>query len=169
MELAISRATGPKVVCIVISSLLAMLVAQIWKVIYHSVKQKRFAWRYFFTTGGMPSSHSSTMVSMVTTLAILQLRYEGGVGYEFAIAVAFTIVVIYDAMGIRYQAGKHADMLNKLLKTEPENVREEVGFDENNELKVSLGHKPLEVAIGITLGVIVGILCGIMYILIINV
>lgn len=169
MCLAISTTTGYKVICIVCAAILSMFVAQAWKVLYHSVKQHRFAWRYFFTTGGMPSSHSSTMVGMVTTLAILQGRYEGGVGYEFAIAVAFTIVVIYDAMGIRYQAGKHADMLNKLLKSEPERIREKVGFDENNELKVSLGHKPLEVTIGIIVGLVVGFLCGFLYILVVNV
>ncbi len=166
MILNIKYTETTRVLFIVLTSFLSMFVAQAYKVVYHSIKERRWAWRYFFTTGGMPSSHSSTMVAMVACLGIIQFWYDKGVGYEFAIAAAFTIVVIYDAMGVRYQAGKHADILNKLMNVESEEVRAEIGYDE--KLKVSLGHKPLEVLYGILLGAFIGAIGALFYINVIN-
>ncbi len=154
--------------CILISALVSMLIAQLSKVIYHSIKEKKFAWKFFFSTGGMPSSHTSTMVALVTTLGILQLHYESGVGYVFAVALAVTVVVVYDAMGVRYEAGRHARLLNNMLEHEPENVQKEVGYDPKNGLKEYLGHKPKEVICGLFLGLFVGILSAIIYIVFIR-
>ena len=154
-----------RVICIAIASFASMFIAQIWKVITNSIYEKRFAWRYFFTTGGMPSSHSSTMVTMVTTLGILQAYFQQGLGYDFAIALAFTLVVIYDAMGVRYEAGKHAQLLNEIMENEPKSIQQKIGYDpDKSNLKVLLGHKTREVAFGILLGIIVGIIASVIYI-----
>ncbi len=155
--------------CILVSALVSMFIAQITKVIYHSIKEHRFAWKYFFSTGGMPSSHTSTMVALVTTLGVLQFHYDSGVGYVFAVALAITIVVIYDAMGVRYEAGKHAKLLNNMLEHEPESLQKAVGYDKEKGLNEYLGHKPKEVFFGIVVGVIVGILSAIIYIICIRV
>ncbi len=155
--------------CILISALVSMMIAQISKVIYHSIKEKKFAWKFFFSTGGMPSSHTSTMVALVTTLGVLQLHYESGVGYVFAVALAITVVVVYDAMGVRYEAGRHARLLNNMLEHEPEKIQKAVGYDPNNGLKEYLGHKPKEVLCGLFLGLLVGILSAIVYIVFVRV
>ena len=98
MILEISTQTTYRVLCIIICAFVAMGAAQSAKVVYNSLKEKRLAPGAFWSTGGMPSSHSATMISLVTSLGILEAYYEHGIGYDFAIALAFASVVIYDAM-----------------------------------------------------------------------
>ncbi len=166
MILEISTQTTYRVLCIIICAFVAMGAAQSAKVVYNSLKEKRLAPAAFWSTGGMPSSHSATMISLVTSLGILEAYYEHGIGYDFAIALAFASVVIYDAMGVRYEAGKHAKMLNKIMEYEPKEIKDSVGY--NKELKVLLGHKPKEVFWGIIVGFLVGALGALIYILCIN-
>lgn len=166
MVLEITNQTTFRVLCIIICAFTAMGAAQAAKVVYNSLKEKRFCGGYFWSTGGMPSSHSATMISLVTSLGILEAWYERGIGYDFAIALAVASVVIYDAMGVRYEAGKHAQMLNKIMENEPKELKDSVGY--NKELKVLLGHKPKEVFWGIIVGFLVGALGALIYILCIN-
>jgi uncharacterized protein len=166
MIFEISSNVSARVGWIILCAFIAMGAAQSAKVVYNSLKEKRFCGAYFWSTGGMPSSHSATMISLLTSLGILEAYYEHGIGYEFAIALAFTVVVIYDAMGVRYEAGKHARMLNKIMEAEPKEVKESMGY--NKEFKVLLGHKPKEVFWGIIVGFIVGGLGALIYILTIN-
>ena len=149
-----------RVVAILIISLVSMTIGQGLKVAIQSLKNKKNLWRLFFTTGGMPSSHSATLIAMATSLCIFQLKFEGRLGYEFAVAVAFTVVVLYDAMGVRYEAGKHAQILNEIM----EHDKEMFDDDNNTELKVLIGHRPLEVLWGIVLGVAVGVVGALIYI-----
>jgi len=162
MIFQIDNAVNYRVLCIIFCAFTAMGAAQAAKVVYHTLKEKKFAGRYFWSTGGMPSSHSATMIGMLSSLGILEAYYEHGVGYEFAIALAFSLVVIYDAMGVRYEAGKHAAMLNKIMENEPKDIQEKVGY--NKEFKVLLGHKPKEVFWGIIVGLLVGILGSVIFI-----
>lgn len=166
MILEITNQTTFRVLCIIICAFTAMGAAQAAKVVYNSLKEKRFCGGFFWSTGGMPSSHSATMISLVTSLGILEAWYEKGIGYDFAIALAVASVVIYDAMGVRYEAGKHAQMLNKIMENEPKELKDSVGY--NKELKVLLGHKPKEVFWGIIVGFLVGALGALIYILCIN-
>ncbi len=166
MIFEITNQTTFRVLCIIICAFTAMGAAQAAKVVYNSLKEKRFCGGYFWSTGGMPSSHSATMISLVTSLGILEAWYEKGIGYDFAIALAVASVVIYDAMGVRYEAGKHAQMLNKIMENEPKELKDSVGY--NKELKVLLGHKPKEVFWGIIVGFLVGALGALIYILCIN-
>jgi acid phosphatase family membrane protein YuiD len=161
MVYEVDWATINRSLCIIICSVIALFAAQGFKVFVHSIKEKRFAVRYFFTTGGMPSSHSATMVAMVTSLGILEINSGIGIGYDFGIALAFSLVVIYDAMGVRYEAGKHANILNKIMENEPKDVQEKMGFDKS--LKVLLGHKPKEVFWGIILGMFVAIVGSLIF------
>ena len=63
-------------------------------------------------SGGMPSSHSSTVCSLATAAA---LRY--GVGsFEFAISFVLSMIVMYDAMGVRRETGKQAKLLNLIME-----------------------------------------------------
>ena len=129
-----------------IAGLIAWLLAQIIKIPLDYFRTRRWNWALLLTTGGMPSSHSSLMTA--TTLAIG--LYHGFDSPVFALGVVITMIVTYDAAGVRQQAGIHAKRINvlfdELLHGHPINQL---------DLREVLGHTPLEVAGGILLGLIV--------------
>ena len=129
-----------------IAGLTAWAVAQVIKIPLDYLRTRRWNWSLLLTTGGMPSSHSALMTA--TTLAIG--LYQGLDSPVFALGVVITMVVTYDAAGVRQQAGIHAQRINvimaELLKGHPINER---------DLREVLGHTPLEVIGGILLGVAV--------------
>jgi len=131
---------------VLIAGLAAWLGAQVIKVPLHYFQTRRWNWVLFFTTGGMPSSHSSLMTA--TTLAIG--LYHGFANPLFALGVAVTMIVVYDAGGVRQQAGIHAQRINvlfdELMHGHPINQK---------DLREVLGHTPLEVVGGILLGLVV--------------
>lgn len=132
-----------------LTGLAAWLLAQILKPPLEYLRKGKWNWGYLLSAGGMPSSHSSLMVG--TTIGIaLHVGFDSPV---FAIAVAITMIVIYDAAGVRREAGRHAEKINiliqELLSGHPIS---------DKELREVLGHTPLEVTGGIFLGVVVGIL-----------
>lgn len=94
---------------------------------------------------GMPSVHSSVVVSLATAFA---LKY--GIHNDlFAIVMWFTVIIIYDAINVRYEAGLHAKLINESLGSTL------VG---DKKLKESLGHLPSEAFAGSLLGIIVAVL-----------
>lgn len=129
-----------------IAGLIAWSLAQVIKIPLDFFRTRRWNWALLFTSGGMPSSHSSLMTA--TTLAIG--LYHGFDHPAFALGVAITMIVTYDAAGVRQQAGIHAQRINvlfeELLHGHPINQR---------DLREVIGHTPLEVAGGILLGLIV--------------
>lgn len=121
------------------------LSAQIIKFIGESIKYKKLNWeRLFNGNGGMPSTHTSFTFSLTITIGILQ----GIASPLFAIALVFSCVVGYDAMGLRMESGKQAIAINKIV--------DEIFFRNTRigikHLKEQLGHKPLEVVMGIVWG-----------------
>ena len=110
---------------IIITCFIAMFLAQILKVIIYSIRHKRFMGRMFFTTGGLPSSHSALCVCLCIILGMLQYHDENQLTWAFAVSVVLASVVLYDAMGIRLEASKHAKILNKLAEdmTEEEQIK----------------------------------------------
>lgn len=148
---------------IITVGLISWLAAQIIKTIHYSIKFKSFNPERITGAGGMPSSHSSLVVSVV----IYTLRFKGYESSEFAFAVLLAGIVIYDAMSVRYNAGLHAKELNKLRKIVDE-LDDEItalgGSDEDSDidelvnqkdLKEFLGHTPIEVVAGSLLGIII--------------
>src|SRR5512132_3120461 len=129
-----------------IAGVAAWALAQIIKIPLDFVRSRRWNWALLFTTGGMPSSHSALMTA--TTLAIA--LYYGWDHPAFALGVAITMIVTYDAAGVRQQAGIHAQRINvlfgELMRRHPINER---------DLREVLGHTPLEVIGGILLGLVV--------------
>lgn len=128
------------------AGLIAWGLAQIIKIPLDYLRTGRWNWSLLLTTGGMPSSHSALMTA--TTLAIG--LYNGLDNPVFALGVVITMIVTYDAAGVRQQAGIHAQRINvimaELLKGHPINER---------DLREVLGHTPLEVIGGILLGLAV--------------
>lgn len=131
---------------VLIAGIIAWALAQVIKIPLDYLRTRRWNWALLFTTGGMPSSHSALMTS--TTLAIG--LYYGFDHPTFALGVAITMIVTYDAAGVRQQAGIHAQRINvifeELLRGHPINER---------DLRVVLGHTPLEVVGGILLGLVI--------------
>jgi acid phosphatase family membrane protein YuiD len=124
-----------------IAGLLGMLLAQGIKILDQLRKRKRLIWRRLMAPGGMPSSHAALVTGLSVTIG---LQY-GWLSMPFSICAVFSLVILYDAAGVRYAAGKHATVLNHMLKT----------FDneQHEELTESLGHTPFEILIGIIIGI----------------
>lgn len=139
---------------IFIAAALGWLSAQIIKTLLYLVINRKFVAERLVGSGGMPSSHSSTVCSLATAT-----YFEYGSGsFEFAIAAFLAIIVMYDAMGVRREAGIHANLLNDMLKTFEDMGRNEISA--HDKLKEFVGHTPLQVLMGALLGMLVA---GIVY------
>ncbi|MBB6098552.1 hypothetical protein HNR42_001986 [Deinobacterium chartae] len=128
----------------------ASLAAQIIKVLLILLLERRWRPAAFMETGGMPSSHSCMVVALTTGLGI---QYGFG-GPLFAVSAVFSLIVMYDATGVRRSSGMQAALLNLLLEELREVVRE--GFAPA-PLRVFLGHTYVEVFVGALLGVLVAV------------
>lgn len=126
----------------------AWFIAQFYKVFSSIIVEKKFNVKRLWETGGMPSSHSSTVSALATAIGISQ----GPASPLFAISVVFAIIVMHDAAGIRRAAGKQAGVLNNLRRSLSKLFDEKLG---EVQLKELLGHSPVEVLAGAILGVAV--------------
>jgi len=131
---------------ILIASLMAWMLAQFLKVPIQFLVNGTFNWAMWFNTGGMPSSHSA----LVTAVMLATGLYAGFNTPSFAIALALMMVVVYDAAGVRRQAGMHAERINMII----EELFSGQPISEEN-LKEVLGHTPVEVIGGVFLGLVV--------------
>lgn len=95
-----------------IGPLVAMVVAQVLKPILIMIHLRRFDWQRMRQSGGMPSSHTALVIALVMEL---WLR-KGGHDAVLGIALLLAFVVMYDAAGVRWQTGRHAAVLNRLLR-----------------------------------------------------
>ena len=128
----------------------AWFLAQILKVINVLLTSKKIDFTRFVGSGGMPSSHSAFIVSLATVVG----KIEGIDSTQFGIAIAVSLIVMYDAAGVRRAAGKQAKVLNKLVHSH----NGKLDFDE--KLKELLGHSPFEVLMGAFLGILIGVWLG---------
>lgn len=133
---------------VLVCALSSWATAQILKFILNYIVTRDFNFERLSGAGGMPSAHSAT----VTALVIACARYNGMDSTYFALSVALAAIVIYDAMGVRHEAGEHAKIINQLLKNSAE---EENDDPDVKELKEMLGHTPLEVVGGVLTGILV--------------
>jgi uncharacterized protein len=130
-------------------ALLAWAIAQVTKVVLSSVAHRRLNLRVLAEMGGMPSSHAAIVMGLTAAVG----RVNGVSSAVFAIALIFSIVVMYDAQGVRRAAGRQAAVLNRLV----EDMVSMRGIQEDR-LRELLGHTPFEVLVGAALGVAVGLL-----------
>jgi acid phosphatase family membrane protein YuiD len=130
-------------------TLLAWAIAQTIKVALGVLRTKRFDFRWFIGTGGMPSAHAAGSSALAT---IIGLEY----GFEtlaFALAAVFAMVTMFDAQGVRRSTGKQAELLNKIL--------DDIywrGKIEEAKLKELVGHTPIEVFMGSIMGILLAII-----------
>ena len=137
---------------ILIVGIVSWFLAQVFKCISNLILTKKFSIERLFGDGGMPSGHSATVVSVAVATGL----YEGFDTAVFAVAMILAIVVMHDAMNVRYQAGKQAELLNAMADM----FEKLTGADLPNEekLKELLGHTPLQVAAGCILGIATAII-----------
>lgn len=130
------------------AAILAWFIAQLIKVVFVLIEEKRFDFGKMISSGGMPSSHSALITAMTASVG----KTAGLDSVAFAIAAVTSLVVMYDAANVRREAGKHAELLNKIARDlYPDNqINQE-------KLKELLGHKLIEVVAGALLGITVGI------------
>ncbi len=132
---------------IFMTSVLSWLSAQIIKTVINFGVTKDFNAERLVGAGGMPSSHSA----FVSSLVIATAKQCGCSSPEFAITFALACVVIYDAMGVRRAAGEQAKVINQLTDSLFKNYGQDTIVA--SQLKELLGHTPIEVLAGIALGV----------------
>ena len=135
---------------VLLAALTGWFVAQVFKVILTFIIHKRWDFSRMFGSGGMPSSHSSFICALATSVGISR----GFQSVEFAISVALALIVMYDAAGVRRSAGKQAAAINKIIQ---DMMKRSSGLTQMH-LKELIGHTPFEVVVGALLGVLVGIL-----------
>ena len=134
---------------ILLAAFWGWLVAQFLKTIIYVIVNKNFNPERLMGDGGMPSSHSATVMALVTSTC---LTY-GADTFEFAIAGVLALIVMHDAMGVRRQAGKQAVVINNMMDWFKE-LDQDIPVEQ--KLKEFVGHTPLQVLFGAILGIIVG-------------
>jgi acid phosphatase family membrane protein YuiD len=139
---------------VLIVMLTAWLLAQLIKIPLDYLYTRRWNWALLLSVGGMPSSHSALLTSGTLAIGL----YYGFDNPLFALGVAITMVVTYDAAGVRRQAGIHAQRINTLFD---ELLRGHM-FDQS-ELREVLGHTPLEVTGGVLFGIVVATLMWLLW------
>ena len=132
---------------IFMASFVSWLVAQVAKLFTNCYRKGKWELKVMFDSGGMPSSHTSLVFSLTTAIA---LQY--GLGSPlFPLSLAFSLIVAYDAAGVRRHAGKQAEVLNRILA----DVFHGSPISDT-KLKEVLGHSPLQVTCGAVLGILDG-------------
>ncbi len=134
---------------VLVCAVFSYLLAQILKLFTGAYKEKHFDFRQIWASGGMPSSHSAAVCGLTFSYA----RCFGVGGPFFAMCVVLSGIVMYDATGVRRQAGEHAKVLNHIVSDL---------FSGNPEysekaLKELIGHTPLQVVMGALLGTLIGL------------
>ncbi len=127
----------------------AWIIAQFIKVVLGVFREKRFNFRWFVGTGGMPSSHAAGVSALSTSIGI-SYGFDSAL---FAVTLVFTLIVLFDAQGVRFSTGRMAEVLNKML----DDIYWKKRLDDK-QLKEFLGHTPVEVFAGIALGIVVSLL-----------
>ena len=142
------------------AALFAIFFAQFVKIPIHFLVSRKIDFALFTSTGGMPRSHSAAVTALTTAVG-----FEEGVNSTmFAISTIFAVIVMFDATGVRFQAGQQAIIINQLRadlhnffeQTKDWNHKREE--EKIEELKTLLGHKPIEVFFGALTGILISVI-----------
>lgn len=134
---------------VLIGASLAWFLAQVFKIPLEYMRSKKWEWVLLLRAGGMPSSHSAFISATAHGIGLF-------VGWDsplFALAVGMAIIVIYDATGVRREAGRHAELINAIIRDMREGHLPSIETQE--KLKEVLGHTPLEAIMGTLLGIVI--------------
>lgn len=141
-----------------ISALISWALAQLLKIFFCGKDEngkRKIKLAMLLSSGGMPSSHSSTALGVTVSIGLTN-GFDSSI---FILALVFSLIVMYDAAGVRRETGRQAEILNDLVEkffTE----HEQLTF---KKLKELIGHKPIEVLLGALLGIAVAIVYCALY------
>ncbi len=135
-------------------ALMSLVLAQLLKLPIYYLKHGKFYPPIILSTGSMPSSHTSFVVSLATAIGVS----EGTNSAVFALAVVFAMITLHDAVMVRGQSGKQAVVINELVMMVDElgqsiNPRNDKKVRQD-KLKTLIGHTGTEVLAGVALGII---------------
>lgn len=131
---------------ILVAGFLAWLIAQLLKIGTHYIKYNKLNLARVVGSGGMPSSHSSLVMGLSTAIG-LKYGWDNDI---YILSLVFSLIVMYDASGVRRSVGKQAIILNRIIK----NLYEHKKIHEA-KLKEFVGHTPKEVIAGALLGILI--------------
>ena len=133
---------------VLMTAMVAWIIGQFLKLPGYYILHRKWKWGVIFSPGGLPSSHSSLMTATTLSIGL----YHGFNNPLFGLAVAISMIVIYDATGVRRQAGLHARVINEIM--------EEIFAGRpvpEKQLREVLGHTPIEAIAGILLGIMIAL------------
>lgn len=133
-----------------VSGLFAWIIAQSTKVFLNFFVERKWDLRLLFASGGMPSSHSALCTALTTSVALC----HGVADSLFPVCLGFSLIVMYDAIGVRRHAGMQAQVLNMIV----EDLFQGHPISQR-KLKELLGHTPSQVFAGAMLGILVACFC----------
>ncbi len=129
----------------------AWAIAQITKTIIVIVKGKGLQLRLFFSSGGMPSSHSAAVAALATCIAFI----SGTGSIAFAISAVLALIVMFDATDVRYSVGRQSVVINRIV----EEIKTRRPMTElKSDLRELIGHTPFQVFAGAAIGIAVSCL-----------
>ncbi len=134
---------------ILIATLIGWMLAQVIKIPLEYVRTKQLNWALILSTGGMPSSHTAVVSGLAMGIGL----WEGFDTPLFAISFVLAMVVVYDATGIRRQAGQHAQLINAIINDLA--AGHPIKEQQQKELKELLGHSWIEAIGGIAWGMLI--------------
>lgn len=134
-------------------ALLAYGVSLVGKILTYSFENKRLTFDRFWKDGGMPSSHSAVVSGMTSGIF-----FSEGASNLFWMACILSLIVMHDAIGVRFQTGKQAQAINTIIQVVQQRKSLHI-----NHVKEILGHTPLQVIIGALIGVGVAWLTHVMF------
>lgn len=134
---------------LLVCSVIAYFVAQVLKIFTTLWRDGEFRLSTIISSGGMPSSHSSTVVALTISCG----RVYGVISPLFAVCFILAAIVMYDATGVRRAAGEQAKLLNHIVS---DLFSGDPNYSEK-ALKELIGHTPLQVAMGALLGLVIGL------------
>ena len=129
-----------------ITGISSWFLAQLAKTIIHAIINKKLVLERMVGDGGMPSGHSAT----VTSLAVISALSFGFNSFQFAVTALLATIVCHDAMGVRLETGKQAQIINEMMEAFEVWTKQELP---EVKLKEFVGHTPIQVIAGILLGI----------------
>lgn len=132
-----------------ITGVSSWFVAQVVKTIIYAIINKKLRLERMVGDGGMPSAHSAT----VTSLAVISALSFGFDSFQFAVTALLAIIVCHDAMGVRLETGKQAQIINEMIEAFEVWTKKDLP---EIKLKEFVGHTPVQVIAGMLVGVLNG-------------
>lgn len=124
---------------IFLATIISLCICQVWKTLQRWVEKKKLDIREIYSTGGMPSSHTTLVTAMTLSVGF----HEGFSSSIFIVALFISAVIIRDAVGVRRTVDDLISYVNRIVK------EKKIGLEQI--IKIA-GHTPVQVFVGFLLG-----------------